>query len=93
MMDDVDMIKRFMVFHNIKVEGIDSSKSTVNQKDTDVIQVNDREKEDEQTPCSKVVWKRSAEKGVSDVTAYKLDGDESATESIKLKCVKLEPKN
>ncbi|XP_039682692.1 uncharacterized protein [Medicago truncatula] len=77
--DDVDMIKRFMVFHNVKsitddddavydenvvtlsnsvptqFEGVDSSKSVVNQKDTDVIQVNDCEEEDEQTPCSKVV--------------------------------------
>ncbi|RHN73584.1 hypothetical protein MtrunA17_Chr2g0300061 [Medicago truncatula] len=35
--DDGDMTKRFMVPHNIKVEGVDSSKPAVNQKATDVI--------------------------------------------------------
>ncbi|KEH37509.1 transmembrane protein, putative [Medicago truncatula] len=86
--DDGDMTKRFMVPHNIKayfvycitkVEGVDSSKPAVNQKATDVI-------------SSKVAGKRSAEKGVSELMAYELDGDESATKSVKLKSVKLEPK-
>lgn len=77
----------------MKAEGVDSSKSSVNPKETDVIQMIESEKEDEQTPCSKVVGKRSAEKGVSDLTAYELDGDESATKSTKLKCVKREPKD
>jgi hypothetical protein len=77
----------------MKVESDDSSKSSVNQKATEVIQVNDCEKKDEQTPCSKVAGKRSAEKGVLELTAYELDGDEAATKSVKLKSVKLEPKD
>jgi hypothetical protein len=35
----------------------------------------------------------SAEKGVSELTAYELDGDESTTKYVKLKCVKIEPKD
>jgi len=49
--------------------------------------------EDEQTPCNKVVGKRSTDKGVSELTVYELDGDESATKPVKLKCLKLEPKD
>jgi len=76
----------------MKAEGVDSSKTAVDQKENDVNKVNDLEKDDEQTPCSKVVGKRSVEKSASDISAYELDGDGSATKSVKLKCVKLEPK-
>jgi len=47
------------------VEGIDSSKSVLNQKANDLKEVNDRENEDAHTPYSKVVGKRYIEKCVS----------------------------
>jgi len=87
------MSKTIIVYGILKVEGVDSSKSAVNQNETNVIPLNDREKDDEQTPCSKVVGKRSADKGFPELTAYQLEGNESATKSVKLKCVKLEPKD
>jgi Mor family transcriptional regulator len=71
----------------------DSSKSAVNQKASDVNQVIGRENEDEQTHCSKVVGKRSAEKSVSELMVYELDGGESARKTVKLKCVKIEPRD
>jgi hypothetical protein len=74
------------------VECADSSKSALNQKARVVNQVN--ENEDEQTDTfSKVVGKMSAEKGISELTVYELDGEESATKPVKLKCVKIEPKD
>jgi len=70
-----------------------SSISAVNKKTSDVREVSVTDNEDEQTPCNKVVGKRSTDKGVSELTVYELDGDESATKPVKLKCLKLEPKD
>jgi len=70
-----------------------SSISAVNKKASDVREVSVTDNEDEQTPCNKVVGKRSTDKGVSELTVYELDGDESATKPVKLKCLKLEPKD
>jgi len=76
-----------------QVECVDSSKSAVNQKSSDVNQENVCLNDDEQTPCSKAVGKRSAEKDRPDLKVYDLDGAESATRMVKLKCVKTEPKD
>jgi hypothetical protein len=76
-----------------QVECVDSSKSAVNQKTSDVNQDDVRANDDEQTPCSKGVGKRSAEKDSPDLAVYDLDGAESATKTLKLKCVKIEPKD
>lgn len=88
-----EMSKTYFIYCIMKVEGVGSSKPAANQNETNVIQLNDRGKEDEQTPCSKLVGKRSAEKGVSELTAYELDGDQSTTKYVMLKCVKIEPKD
>jgi hypothetical protein len=74
------------------IECVDSSKTTVDQKASDATQGNGRSKDDERTPCSKLAGKRSAELAGSEMTVYDLDGDESATKTVSLKCVKVEPK-
>lgn len=60
-------------------EYVDSSKTVVTLKASDITQGNGSENDDDHTPCSKPVGKRSAEKAVSELTVYELDGDESAT--------------
>jgi len=52
-----EMSKTYFVYCIMKVEGVGSSKSAANQNETNVIQLNDRGKEDEQTLCSKLVGK------------------------------------
>jgi len=54
---------------------------------------NDKEKEVDTTPCSKVSGKRSAETVMLDSTPSADAGDVSATKPAKLKSVKIEPKN
>jgi len=76
-----------------QIECVDSSKSAGNQKSSDVNQETASANDDEQTPCSKAVGKRSAEKDRPDLKVYDLDGAESATKMVKLKCVKTEPKD
>lgn len=73
-----------------KIMGNSSAEKSVSK--LTAYKLNDKDKDDEQTPSSKLVGKRSAEKGFSELTAYELVGDESATKTVKLKCVKLEPK-
>jgi len=54
---------------------------------------NDKEKEVDTTPCSKLSGKKSAETILLDSTPSADAGYVSATKHVKLKSVKIEPKN
>lgn len=95
---DEDIINRFAVLHNIKtLENVcaGSSNTVVNLADAldPVTNNNDKEQEVDTTPCSKLTGKRSAEKDLMILTPSADAGDVSATMPVKLKSVKIEPKN
>lgn len=72
-----------------------SSNTVVNLADAldHVTNNNDKEQEVDTTPCSKLTGKRSAEKDLMILTPSADVGDVSATMPVKLKSVKIEPKN